>query len=91
MKVWEFMEMVHSRSYTHIIKNIYSDPSEVFDTILKDDRILERQRQSLSLMMTLSTVPMCMTRITSGNFANEGHDLGKIERKELPRKLYRRS
>ena len=33
--------------------------------------------------MTLSTVPMCMTRITSGNFANEGHDLGKIERKEL--------
>lgn len=42
MKVWEFMEMIHSRSYTHIIKNVYSDPTEVFDTILKDDRILER-------------------------------------------------
>lgn len=42
MKVWEFMEMIHSRSYTYIIKNIYSDPSEVFDTILKDDRIMER-------------------------------------------------
>ena len=42
MKVWEFMEMIHSRSYTYIIKNVYSDPSEVFDTILKDDRILER-------------------------------------------------
>ena len=42
MKVWEFMEMIHSRSYTYIIKNVYSDPSEVFDTILTDDRILER-------------------------------------------------
>ena len=41
LKVWEFMEMIHSRSYTYIIKNIYSDPSEVFDTILKDDKILE--------------------------------------------------
>jgi len=42
MKVWEFMEMIHSRSYTYIIKNVYSDPSEVFDTILRDERILER-------------------------------------------------
>ena len=42
MKVWEFMEMIHSRSYTYIIKNVYSNPSDVFDTILTDDRILER-------------------------------------------------
>ena len=42
MKVWEFMEMIHSRSYTYIIKNVYSDPTEVFDTILRDEKILER-------------------------------------------------
>ena len=42
MKVWEFMEMIHSRSYTYIIKNIYSDPADVFDTILSDERIMER-------------------------------------------------
>ena len=42
MTVWEFMEMIHSRSYTYIIKNIYSDPSEVFDTIITDEKILER-------------------------------------------------
>ena len=42
MKVWEFMEMIHSRSYTYIMKNVYSNPSEVFDTILRDPRILER-------------------------------------------------
>ena len=42
MEVWGFMEMIHSRSYTYVIKNVYSDPSEVFDTIIKDPRILER-------------------------------------------------
>jgi len=44
MEVWGFMEMIHSRSYTYIIKNVYSDPSEVFDTIIKDERILERAK-----------------------------------------------
>ena len=42
MEVWGFMEMIHSRSYTYIIKNVYADPSEVFDKIVSDQRILER-------------------------------------------------
>ena len=42
MEAWSFMEMIHSRSYTYVIKTVYSDPSEVFDTIIKDERILER-------------------------------------------------
>ena len=41
-EVWSFMEMIHSRSYTYVIKNVYSDPSEVFDTIIKEPKILER-------------------------------------------------
>jgi ribonucleotide reductase beta subunit family protein with ferritin-like domain len=44
MEVWGFMEMIHSRSYTYIIKNVYSDPSEVFDRIVTDERILERAK-----------------------------------------------
>tara|TARA_B100000287_G_scaffold176930_1_gene166926 strand:+ start:395 stop:1561 length:1167 start_codon:yes stop_codon:yes gene_type:complete len=42
MNVWQFMETIHSRSYTYIIKNVYPNPSEVFDTILEDDRIMSR-------------------------------------------------
>ena len=42
MNIWQTMEMIHSRSYTHIIKNVYPDPSEVFDKILDDDKILAR-------------------------------------------------
>ena len=39
---WDFMETIHSRSYTYIIKNLYSQPNEVFDTIIKDDKIEKR-------------------------------------------------
>ena len=41
-KSWEFMETLHSYSYTYIIKQIYSDPSKVLDTVLTDDKILKR-------------------------------------------------
>jgi ribonucleoside-diphosphate reductase beta chain len=39
---WAFSETIHSRSYTHIIKNVMNDPSEVFDTILDVPEIMER-------------------------------------------------
>ena len=39
---WDFMETIHSRSYTYIIKNLYSQPNEVFDTIIQDDKIEKR-------------------------------------------------
>ena len=38
---WAFSETIHSRSYTHIIRNIYSNPSEVFDTIMDTDEIVD--------------------------------------------------
>ena len=44
MEVWGFMEMIHSRSYTYIVKNVYSDPADVFDTILRDEKIMERSK-----------------------------------------------
>jgi ribonucleoside-diphosphate reductase beta chain len=39
---WDFFEALHSRSYTHIMKNVYADPSEVFNTILNDEEIIKR-------------------------------------------------
>lgn len=38
---WSFQELIHSRSYTHIIRNIYNDPSEVFDHILEIQEIVD--------------------------------------------------
>ena len=39
---WDFFENIHSHSYTYIIKNLYSNPSEVFDTIISDEKIEKR-------------------------------------------------
>ena len=39
---WDFMESIHSRSYTYIVKNLYSNPTEVFDTIIEEDAIVKR-------------------------------------------------
>ena len=41
---WDFMETIHSRSYTYIIKNLYANPADVFDTIIEDKKIEERSK-----------------------------------------------
>lgn len=42
VEVWGFSETIHSRSYTHIIRNIFNNPSEVFDEIVTNNHIVER-------------------------------------------------
>ena len=41
VETWSFFETIHSRSYTHIIRNVYPDPSAVFDGMLDVKEILE--------------------------------------------------
>jgi ribonucleoside-diphosphate reductase beta chain len=40
IETWAFNETIHSRSYTHIIRNVYSDPSKIFDELLDIDEIV---------------------------------------------------
>lgn len=42
IETWSFSETIHSRSYTHIVRNIVADPSEVFDDITKNEHITRR-------------------------------------------------
>jgi len=83
------MEMIHSRSYTYIIKNVYPDPGEVFDTVLGDEKILSRADSVTSAYNELINHAH---EYDSGNIwrmATEGHPNGTYDRKELKRKLYR--
>ena len=89
MTVWEFMEMVHSRSYTYIIKNVYSDPSEVFDTILEDEKILDRASSVTKSYDDFIESAHRYDGSTMWDLAREGHASGQYERVELKRKLYR--
>ena len=40
IETWAFNETIHSRSYTHIIRNVFSDPSKVFDELLTIEPIV---------------------------------------------------
>jgi ribonucleoside-diphosphate reductase beta chain len=41
IQTWTFSETIHSRSYTHIIRNIYSNPSKVFDELMDIKEIVD--------------------------------------------------
>jgi ribonucleoside-diphosphate reductase beta chain len=40
IETWAFNETIHSRSYTHIIRNVYANPSEIFDELLELEEIV---------------------------------------------------
>lgn len=89
MTAWGFMEMVHSRSYTHIIKNVYSNPSEVFDTIINDEMILERAASVTGAYDEFINSAQNYGSSHLWKFANEGVEVGIDTRRELKRRLYR--
>ena len=89
MEVWGFMEMIHSRSYTYVIKNVYSNPSEVFDKILSDDRILER---AASVTESYDTFINYAQEWGQGHMWEDGWKSSPTSvwtRKDLKRHLYR--
>jgi len=89
MEVWSFMEMIHSRSYTYVIKNVYPDPSEVFDKILNDNRILER---AASVTESYDTFINYAQEWGQGNMWREDWKASPSSvwtRKDLKRHLYR--
>ena len=89
MECWSFMEMIHSRSYTYVIKNVYPDPSEVFDKILTDDRILER---AASVTESYDTFINYAQEWGQGHMWEDGFKTSSTAvwtRKDLKRHLYR--
>jgi len=89
MTVWEFMEMIHSRSYTYIIKNVYSDPTEVFDTILNNEKILERASTVTSAYDDFINSAQSYGNSNLWVHALEGVPSAQEERIAIKRKLYR--
>ena len=88
MNVWQFMEMIHSRSYTYIIKNVYPDPTEVFDTILDDQRIIARAQ---SVTRAYDEFLEVAQEWGNGNMWQpdmKGSTTAEWSEKELKRKLY---
>ena len=89
MKVWEFMEMIHSRSYTYIIKNIYPDPTEVFDTILDDEKILARAQSVTKAYDDFLNFAQEWGNSNQWRPDSKGSPSVEWTRKELKRSLYK--
>ena len=89
MEVWGFMEMIHSRSYTYIIKNVYSDPSEVFDTIIGDERILERAKSVTESYDDFIQSAQSYGTSNDWMYRLEGVNNAKETLNDVKRKLYR--
>jgi len=89
MEVWGFMEMIHSRSYTYIIKNVYSDPSEVFDTIIGDERLLERARSVTESYDDFIQTAQSYGASNAWMHNLEGVSYAKETINDVKRKLYR--
>ena len=87
--VWEFMEMIHSRSYTYIIKNVYSNPSEVFDTIINDERILERAESVTESYNDFINSAQSYGNSETWKHRLEGVSYAKENLNDVKRKLYR--
>ena len=89
MEVWGFMEMIHSRSYTHIIKNVYADPAEVLDTILEDDMILSRAETVTGAYDDFINHAQEYGSSNQWEHNLEGVPAAEYDLYELKRKLYR--
>ena len=88
MNVWQFMEMIHSRSYTYIIKNVYPDPSEVFDTILDDQKIISRAQSVTKAYDEFIEVAQEWGNGSMWSPDMKGSTTAEWTEKELKRKLY---
>lgn len=89
MNIWQTMEMIHSRSYTYIIKNVYPDPTEVLDTIVDDEKILARAK---SVTASYDEFLQAAQEWGAGNQWEHALDevpTAQYELRELKRKLYR--
>jgi ribonucleoside-diphosphate reductase beta chain len=91
VETWAFFETIHSRSYTHIIRNIYANPSIVFDEIKNIQEILDCAHDIsvyyddfIEYSRYYEMLGVGLHRITSPNGSKEV----KINLYELKKKLF---
>ncbi|MCG9691041.1 ribonucleotide-diphosphate reductase subunit beta [Vibrio sp. Isolate22] len=87
IETWSFSETIHSRSYTHIIRNIVNDPGLVFDDIVENEEILKRAKDIAFYYDDLIQLTADYHRYGEGNHNINDEDV-KISLHDLKKKLY---
>ncbi|MBR9793036.1 MAG: ribonucleotide-diphosphate reductase subunit beta [Gammaproteobacteria bacterium] len=87
IETWSFFETIHSRSYTHILRNVFSDPSPVFDDIVENSEIQKRATDVSKYYDDLIFATQLYQTRGEGVFEVDG-DIHDITLRELKKKLY---
>lgn len=90
---WTSIEALHSFSYTHIIRNVVNDPSEVFDDIVINDAILKRANEISKYYDDLIELQKYYDLLGEGEFEIKNKKTGEVKeiivsKKELMKKIY---
>ncbi|MFQ0996988.1 class Ia ribonucleoside-diphosphate reductase subunit beta [Gilliamella sp. CG25] len=87
VETWSFSETIHSRSYTHIIRNIVNDPSVVFDDIVTNKEIQKRAGDIAGYYDDLISYASYYNLLGEGNHTVNNKTI-TISLRELKKKLY---
>ncbi|MBA6224878.1 MULTISPECIES: class Ia ribonucleoside-diphosphate reductase subunit beta [unclassified Colwellia] len=87
IETWAFSETIHSRSYTHILRNLFTDPSEVFDDIMVNPSILKRATSIAKYFDSVIITTQLLQSQGPGSYQVEGKTIEVSERK-LKERLY---
>ena len=88
IETWAFNETIHSRSYTHIIRNVYgSDPSAVFDTVLEIPEIVDCARDISKYYDDVITASQWFQLLGEGTHVVNGKEI-TVNLRDLKKKLW---
>jgi len=87
IETWSFFETIHSRSYTHIIRNIYPNPSKVFDEMLDIPEITQCAESISKYYDDVIEYSKWHSLLGVGNHIVNGKDI-VISERELKKKLW---
>ena len=87
IETWAFSETIHSRSYTHIIRNLVKDPAQVFDDIIVNEQIIKRADDIARYYDELISATQLWQQFGEGEHQLNGHTV-RVSLYELKKKLY---
>ena len=87
IQTWTFSETIHSRSYTHIIRNVYSNPSKVFDEMLDIEEIVTCANGITKYYDDLIEASSYYNLLGEGEHTVNGKKI-KVDMYELKKKLW---
>ncbi|MBC7002491.1 ribonucleotide-diphosphate reductase subunit beta [Photobacterium sp. BZF1] len=87
IETWSFSETIHSRSYTHIIRNIVNDPAIVFDDIVGNEYIIKRAGDISKYYDDLIAATNDYHRLGEGTHTINGESI-TVNLRNIKKKLY---